>query len=72
MAQEIKVVYKNTDKSVVDFINTTGGLDTSVEIEPTLAKNGMSVASEILSFADDITITNDMFSVSSSGVATKV
>lgn len=72
MAQQIKVIYKDSDKSVVDFINIEGGLDTTVVIEPTLSSNGMSVASEILSFADDINLTNDMVAVSSSGVATKV
>ncbi len=72
MAQEIKVVYKNSDKSVVDFINIEGGLDTSVLIEPVLEADGKKVASQVLSFNDDVIITNDMITVSSEGIATKV
>jgi hypothetical protein len=72
MAQEIKVVYENSDKSVVDFINIEGGLDTSVLIEPVLEADGKKVASQVLSFNDDVIITNDMLTVSSEGIATKV
>ena len=72
MTQEIKVVYKDSDKSVVDFINLAGGLDTSAMIEPVLEANGSKVASQVLTFADDITLTNDMVTVSASGVASKV
>lgn len=72
MAQEIKVVYKESDKSVVDFINITGGLDTSVVIEPILEADGKKVASQVLSFDDSITITNDKLTVSAEGVASKV
>tara|TARA_R110002096_G_scaffold132733_1_gene283105 strand:- start:25 stop:237 length:213 start_codon:yes stop_codon:yes gene_type:complete len=69
MAQEIKVAYNDGDKAVVGIIGAE--IDTSVEIEPALAKKGVSVASEILSFEDDVTITNDMVNVSADGVATK-
>tara|TARA_R110000744_G_C19263643_1_gene551645 strand:- start:272 stop:490 length:219 start_codon:yes stop_codon:yes gene_type:complete len=72
MTQEIKVVYKDSDKSVVDFINLAGGLDTSVTIEPVLEANGSKVAPQVLTFADDVTLTNDMVTVSASGVASKV
>ena len=72
MTQEIKVVYKNSDKSVVDLINLAGGLDTSAMIEPVLEANGSKVAPQVLTFADDVTLTNDMVTVSASGVASKV
>lgn len=72
MAQEIKVVYKESDKSVVDFINIAGGLDTSVVIEPVLEADGKKVASQVLSFDDSITITNDKLTVNAEGVASKV
>ncbi len=71
MAQNIKVVYKNSDKSVVDFINITEGLDTSVTIEPVLEADGMKVASQVLSFDDSVTIDKSMMTVDSSGVASK-
>tara|TARA_Y100000004_G_C8830114_1_gene375765 strand:- start:136 stop:348 length:213 start_codon:yes stop_codon:yes gene_type:complete len=70
MTQEVKVAYKDSDKSVVGFIGAE--VDTSIEIEPTLAKDGKKVASEVLSFADDVNITKAMVTVSSSGVASKV
>ena len=72
MTQEIKVVYKDSDKSIVDLINLAGGLDTSVLIEPVLEAKGSKVASQVLTFADDVTLTNDMVTVSASGVASKV
>ena len=72
MAQEIKVVYKESDKSVVDFINIAGGLDTSAMIEPVLEADGMKVASQVLSFDDSITITNNKLTVNAEGVASKV
>ena len=70
MAQEVRVVYKDSDKSVVGFIGAE--IDQSVEIEPTLAKDGKKVAKKKLSFADSVTITKDMVTVSGSGVASKV
>lgn len=70
MTQEVRVVYKDSDKSIVGFIGAE--IDQSVEIEPTLAKDGKKVASQVLSFADDVNITKAMVTVSSSGVASKV
>ena len=70
MAQEIKVAYRDSDKSIRGIIGAE--LDTAVEIEPTLALDGVLVADQILSFDDDVTVTNDMVTVSSEGIATKV
>ena len=70
MSQEIRVVYKDSDKSIVGFIGAE--IDQSVEIEPTLAKDGKKVAKKVLSFANDVTLTNAMVAVSASGVASKV
>ena len=69
MSQEIKVLYADEDKSVKGFVGAE--LDTSVEIEPTMAENGISVASQILSFDDDVNITNDLLVVDENGVARK-
>ena len=69
MAQEVKVLYRDSDKSVVGTVGAE--LDTSVEIEPTMAENGISVASQILSFDDDVTISYDLMSVDENGVASK-
>jgi len=69
MAQEIKALYSDSDKSVVGIVGAE--LDMSVEIEPTMAKNGISVASQILSFDDDVNITYDLISVDKNGVASK-
>jgi hypothetical protein len=69
MAQEIKALYSDSDKSVVGIVGAE--LDMSVEIEPTMAKNGISVASQILSFDDDVNITYDLISVDENGVASK-
>ena len=69
MSQEIKVLYADEDKSVKGFVGAE--LDTSVEIEPTMAANGISVASQILSFDDDVNITNDLLVVDENGVASK-
>ena len=46
-------------------------LDTSVEIEPTMQENGISVAPQVLSFDDDVNITYDLISVDENGVASK-
>ena len=70
MAQEIKVAYRDSDKSIRGIIGAE--LDTTVEIEPILALDGVLVAAQILSFDDDVTVTNDMVTVSSEGIATKV
>ena len=61
MTQEIRVVYKDSDKSVVGFI----GAEITYEnkIQPALEKDGVKVASEVISFADDIVITNNLLSV---------
>jgi hypothetical protein len=67
--QEIKVLYLDSDKSVVGTVGAE--LDTSVEIEPTMAKSGISVASQVLSFDEDIEITLDLISVDENGVASK-
>ncbi len=69
MTQEIKALYSDSDKSVVGFVGAE--LDTSLEIEPTMAENGISVASQVLSFDDDIEITLDLISVDENGVASK-
>lgn len=69
MAQEIKVLYAEEDKSVKGFVGAE--IDTSVEIEPTMAKSGISVASQILSFDDDVNITYDLLVVDENGVASK-
>jgi hypothetical protein len=69
MAQEIRVVYKDSDKSVVGFIDAN--ITYENEIQPTLEKDGVKVASEVISFADDVVITNDLLSVNSEGVASK-
>ena len=69
MAQEIKVLYEDEDKSVKGFV--AADIDTSIEIEPTMAKSGISVASQILSFDDDVNITNDLLVVDENGVASK-
>lgn len=70
MTQEIRVVYRDSDKTVVDFIGAE--ITYENEIQPTLEKDGVKVAPEILSFEDDITITNDLLFVNSEGVASKV
>ena len=69
MTQEIRVVYKDSDKSVVGFI----GAEITYEnkIQPALEKDGVKVASEVISFADDIVITNNLLSVNSEGIASK-
>ena len=69
MAQEIREVYKDGDKSVVGFIDAN--ITYENEIQPTLEKDGVKVASEVISFADDVVITNDLLSVNSEGVASK-
>jgi len=69
MAQEIKVLYLDSDKSVAGFVGAE--LDTSVEIEPTMQENGISVAPQVLSFDDDVNITYDLISVDENGVASK-
>tara|TARA_X000000950_G_scaffold282142_1_gene380285 strand:- start:34 stop:255 length:222 start_codon:yes stop_codon:yes gene_type:complete len=67
MAQEIRVVYKDSDKSVVGFIDSE--ITYENEIQPTLEKDGLKVATEILSFEDDVVIINDLLFVNSEGVA---
>jgi len=69
MTQEIRVVYRDNDKTVIDFIDAE--ITYENEIQPTLEKDGVKVAPEILSFEDDITITNDLLFVNSEGVASK-
>ena len=69
MTQEIRVVYRDSDKTVVDFIDAE--ITYENEIQPTLEEDGVKVASEVISFADDIVITNDLLSVDSEGVASK-
>jgi|TARA_E500000318_G_scaffold1571_2_gene2040 hypothetical protein len=67
MAQQIRVIYKDSDKSVIGFIESI--ITYEDEIQPAIEKDGMKVAPEILSFEDDVVITNDLLSVNSEGVA---
>jgi|TARA_R100001015_G_C4599100_1_gene154166 hypothetical protein len=69
MAQEIRVVYKDSDKTVVDFIDAA--ITYENEIKPVLEADGFKVAPEVLSFDDGVTINNSMMTVNSSGVASK-
>lgn len=67
MTQEIRVVYKDSDKSIVGFIGSE--ITYENEMQPTLAKDGVKIAPEILSFEDDVVITKSLLFVNSEGVA---
>ena len=69
MAQQIRVVYKDSDKTVVDFIDAVIAYEN--ETKPVLEADGFKVAPEVLSFDDGVTITNDKLKVSAGGVASK-
>lgn len=66
MTQEIRVAYKNIDKSVVGFIDAE--ITYEEEIKPTLEKDGIFITEETLIFEDGVEITNDMLEVSSEGI----
>lgn len=70
MTQQIRVVYKESNKKVVGFIDAV--ITYKNVIEPTLEADGFKVASEILSFDDNEKITNDKLQVNAKGVASKV
>jgi len=70
MAQEIRVVYKDSDKTVVGFIDAV--ITYENEIKPVLEADGFKVAPKVLSFDDGVEITNDKLKVSAKGVATIV
>jgi hypothetical protein len=69
MAQEIRVAYRDADKSIQGFIGAK--IEYEVIIGPKLAEDGVLIAPNILSFNDDYTITNADLSVNSSGVAVR-
>lgn len=66
MTQEIRIVYKDTDKSVVGFIDAE--ITYEEEIKPTLEKDGVFITEETLIFEDGIEITNNMLEVNSEGI----
>lgn len=69
MTQQIRVVYKESNKKVVGFIDAV--ITYKNVIEPILEADGMKVASQVLSFDDSVTIDKSMMTVDSSGVASK-
>ena len=69
MTQQIRVVYKESNKKVVGFIDAV--ITYKNVIEPILEADGMKVASKVLSFDDSVTIDKSMMTVDSSGVASK-
>lgn len=68
MTQELRVVYKDSDKSIVGFL----GADLDYEDHESRCLNGVKVASQILEFPDDVIVMPDMVSITSDGIATKV
>ena len=69
MPHQIRVVYKESNKKVVGFIDAV--ITYKNVIEPILEADGMKVASQVLSFDDSVTIDKSMMTVDSSGVASK-
>ena len=68
MAQELKVVYKDSDKSIIGFL----GADLDAEEHEAISAEGVKVSSEILSFDDNIIVIPEMAQVNAEGVASKV
>lgn len=67
MAQELRVVYKDSDKSIIGFL----GADLDYEDHEARSPEGIKVASEILQFPDEDIVYPEMVTVSSEGIATK-
>ena len=68
MTQELKVVYKDSDKSIIGFL----GADLNAEEHEAMSTEGIKVSSEVLSFDDDVIVMPEMAQVSADGVASKV
>tara|TARA_B110000285_G_scaffold98677_1_gene112519 strand:- start:224 stop:430 length:207 start_codon:yes stop_codon:yes gene_type:complete len=68
MTQELRVVYKDSDKSIVGFL----GADLDYEDHESRCLDGVKVASQILEFPDDVIVMPDMITVNSYGVPQKV
>ena len=67
MAQELKVVYKDSDKSIIGFL----AADLNAENHEAISSEGVKVSSEILSFDDSIIVMPEMAQVNAEGVASK-
>ena len=68
MTQELRVVYKDSDKSIIGLL----GADLDHEDQESRAVDGVKVAPQILEFPDDVIVMPEMVSITSDGVATKV
>jgi len=68
MAQELRVVYRDSDKSIIGFL----GADLDHEDHEDRSLEGIKVASHVLEFADEDIVYPEMVSIDSNGNATKV
>lgn len=68
MTQELRVVYKDSDKSIIGFL----GADLNHEDHESRCLDGVKVAPQILEFPDDVIVMPEMVSITSDGVANKV
>jgi|TARA_B110000908_G_scaffold966_1_gene1191 hypothetical protein len=68
MTQELRVVYKDSDKSIIGLL----GADLDHGDHESRSVDGVKVAPQILEFPDDVIVMPEMVSITSDGVATKV
>ena len=68
MTQQLRVVYKDSDKSIIGFL----GADLNAEEHEAISSEGIKVSSEVLSFDDDEIVMPEMAQVSAEGIASKV
>lgn len=68
MTQELRVVYNDSDKSIVGFLSA----DLDYEDHESRSVDGVKVALQILEFPDDVIVMPEMVSINSDGIATKV